>query len=343
MTHGLLQHHASFVAMPALDSHDLAILQAMRVYPFNGAPHGPDALRPAPLAERTGLSIDLVKDRVMRMERDGIIAGYQVYPNLHHLGLHETVLHIVVPLEARERFFSEADQMDGVAGLSRFVGESACIDLTYASTEDLRRKSDDLMALAGHEDEPDRYVQLGATEPTGPLGNLDWRIIQAMRGDAKRPYKEVAKLVGVNTRTVRRRLQRMDDDNAIDVVVEPDLGAVNGAIMLVACVSCIQGATEATFSQVMAEMRHRSFSSLQPATRDFATFMVDGFAFSQREVDEMRSAVAAVPGVQGVELLYPSSATASSRWLDDAIDAMVAKTSKDGTNGRRARKVEIAN
>lgn len=331
--------------MPALDDNDLAILQAMRVYPFNGAPHGPDALRPAPLAERTGLGIDLVKGRIARMERDGIIAGYQIYPNLHHLGLREAVLHVVVPLEAREGFFSEAGQMEGVAGLSRFVGESACIILMYASTADLRRKSDALMGLAGHQDHPDRYVQVGATEPKHPLSNLDWRIIQAMRGDAKRPYNEVAQIVGVNTRTVRRRLQRMDDDNAVDVVVEPDLGAVNGAIMFVARVSCIPGLTEAIFSQVMAKMRHRSFSSLQPAAPDFATFMVDGFAFSQREVDEMRSAVAAVPGVQDVDLLYPSSATASSQWLGDAIDAMVAKTSKDETqtNGRRAGNVELTN
>ena len=311
-------------ATPTLDDRDVAILEAMRVYPFNGTPHGPDALRPAGLAQRTGFSIDLVKDRVARMERQGIIVGYQIYPNLHQLGLEETILHITVPLEARDRFFAEVDALEGVVGVSRFVGESACIDLTHASPADRDDKTQALMALAGRDVLPDRYVQIGAKAPTRPLTGLDWRIIQAMRGQAKRPYKHIAEDVGITSRTVRRRLQRMDADGAIDVVVEPDLGAVSGVTLFVVKVLCPPGRHDEVLQRVVKCMRGRSFSFLRPATAELGAFMVDGFAFSSGEIEDIRTEVASVPGVDDVELFFPSSVTASTAWLDDAIAAMVA-------------------
>ncbi|NPV85024.1 MAG: Lrp/AsnC family transcriptional regulator [Anaerolineae bacterium] len=54
--------------------------------------------------------------------------------------------------------------------------------------------------------------------------DLDYQIILALHADARMPAADIARKVGANERTVRKRIQRLIDTKAIrpTVIVEPD-------------------------------------------------------------------------------------------------------------------------
>src|SRR5688572_31504992 len=70
----------------ALDVKDLQILRLMGVQPFADWPRDQDHLKPSYFAKRLGMSPEAAKARVRRMEKDGVILGYELYPNYALLG-----------------------------------------------------------------------------------------------------------------------------------------------------------------------------------------------------------------------------------------------------------------
>jgi Lrp/AsnC family leucine-responsive transcriptional regulator len=54
------------------------------------------------------------------------------------------------------------------------------------------------------------------------LSPLDLRIIASLRQDARRPVAEIAKIVGVSVKTVKRHLERMTSDGSLDLHVLTD-------------------------------------------------------------------------------------------------------------------------
>lgn len=309
-----------------MDGIDLAILRSMRVLPYTGIPHGPDALRPAESARSLGLGVDRVKDRVARMEASGVIQGYEIYPNLHHLGLGDVTLHAEVSGEAKQRVLQEAPLVEGVIGLYDYVGSHVCLQLLVRSPQDLERKTRLLMGILGLSKRPGIIKQENLPPPKRRLGNLDWRIIRAMRGQAKRPTTQIAAQIGVTPRTVRRRLERMSEGKDIDVVVEVDLGALPGAILYDLRVHCAPERLATLEPEVRGIAKDAFFAVFRPASPEFGALEMSCFAFSQGAVEAMRAAVESTPGVDQVDVLFPASGNHSGSWLDEAIDAKIQET-----------------
>lgn len=309
-----------------MDSIDLAILRAMRVLPYTGKPHGPDAVRPAALARALGLGVDRVKDRVARMERSGVAQGYEIYPNLHHLGLGDVTLHTQIPRESKKQVLEKAPLVEGLIGLYDYVGTHVCIQLLVRSPQDLERKTRLLTSMLGLQEPPGIVKQEELPSPTRELGNLDWRIIRAMRGNAKRPTSEIAAEIGVNPRTVRRRLERMTEGKDIDVVVEADFGAIPGAIMYDLRVHCPPEKAAGVESTVTGLAKNAFLAAFRPASPEFGSLELTCFAFSQGEVEAMRARIEDAPGVDQVDVLLPASGNYSGTWLDEAIDEKIRET-----------------
>ncbi|HEX7392921.1 MAG TPA: winged helix-turn-helix transcriptional regulator [Thermoplasmata archaeon] len=60
------------------------------------------------------------------------------------------------------------------------------------------------------------------------LTRLDYRIILSLHKDSRKELVDIAKELGLSTRTVKRRLKRMTDAGVIEFTTEFDYGAQNG-------------------------------------------------------------------------------------------------------------------
>ena len=96
-----------------------------------------DAVRPPSLARAVGVSVDTVKERIARLESSGVLAGYEIMPNLRHLGVHGVAYLVRAPNdEAKEAVLAEASSISRILEVHDFIGGAVCVDFAYGHDEE---------------------------------------------------------------------------------------------------------------------------------------------------------------------------------------------------------------
>ena len=308
-----------------MDLTDFQILRAMEPFPWGRHPKDPENHRPTTIARKIGSTPETVKERLQRMEDSGVIRGYQAYPNPAHLGLSATVYVFEnedpdFKAKAREAVGS----MDGLLHVWDLIGPLLGVEVAYRSPAELARR---LKLLSLHTGDPEpRRIHDYEFPPVGqPPSPLDWRIIGALRGNARRPITEVADAIGAGYRTVKRRFDRLSADGSLILVPVLDLGRVPGLIPVDLFVYLEQGDDEATVRQILKTFDDRVALSI--LARDSNHLHVAVFAESLGEAEELRAQASAMPGVERVSALFFRSVSEHTAWLDDEIASRATNAS----------------
>lgn len=201
----------------------MRILREIGTEPFHAGPREPHPWRPESLAKKLGETPRLVKDRVARMERTGIIGAYDVLPDPVTLGLSLRTYALRAPTVAsKEGAAKRLRAIDGVLGFVDFLDEYAHVSIAYANEGELEERLGRVLAALGGATPEAYYVPAPDRPRPGALTRTDWRIVRALRGDARRPTTEVAEELGITTKTVQRRLEKMSTEGAIDAFARLD-------------------------------------------------------------------------------------------------------------------------
>jgi DNA-binding Lrp family transcriptional regulator len=305
---------------------DMSILRAMGTGPFEHGPRAPDALTAAALAAKVGSTRQTVQERIARMEAAGIIEGYEIYPNLRHLGMQWSVFHWrVEDARVRSRMLDQIEPMDGVEGVYTFVSPDVCVALYWHNEAELQRKLKMVGALSN--DRPTFTLYRRQTPPVPrPLSGLDWRIIRALRGNARRSLSAVAQDVGVSSKTVRRRFERMAREDAFDIVPVVALEKVTGAIPVAMLVHFEPDAGKAASDGLLAVFNDRCISAWVPPSPELGNLDLTLYADSSGQVASLQKQALQVAGVARVEVLLFAEGRSQPDWLNEAIDREIAKS-----------------
>jgi DNA-binding Lrp family transcriptional regulator len=303
----------------AADALDMRLLRAMGVLPFQKGARHPDTLRPAHLADVVGTTRQTVEAHVRRMERDGILLGHELYPNLRHLGLESAVLHVRArDLEHARRCYDAVEPGNGVAGVYAFLTPDVCVDVHWSGPAEKEDRLRLLARLAGVEG-PFTLFAREMPPVNTPLSALDWRIVQALRKDALRSPEDVGRELGVSGRTVKRRLERMVRENAVDVRPRVALEKTRHPVPVALLVFLRKEAGRATVAALLQAFDARCLSSWVPPSAPLGDVVMTVYAESTAEVESLRQRAASVPGVARVETLLYAGAREDPGWLDAAI------------------------
>ena len=121
---------------------------------------------------------------------------------------------------------SKIKTVDGVHNITDFRGKEIAIKVYYTDKESLARKVRLIESICESQE-----LALWNTPfpwPDVQMNHLDWRIIDALREDAWRDLKDVAKSLNVSVRTVQRRLSEMKEGKAVYLSRPPNIDAVGG-------------------------------------------------------------------------------------------------------------------
>jgi DNA-binding Lrp family transcriptional regulator len=305
-----------------MDGTDLRILRELGFIPFARGPRSFDAIRPSHVAKALDLNPDLVKERMAKMESAGILAGWELYPNQRHLGLTTATYHCLVDASEKAKAIDALGNMEGITGVYDYVGPELCVDIFYRNENELNRRVGLIETLT----KAHRMYRFYA-QPIPPveraLTPLDWKIIRALRGRARRSLGEVAKELRISTRTVRRRVERMADEGSIYVLPYVDASRIRGVIPLGYAVHMSPTAPPGTGDLVRQALDENWLYCWVPPDPVGGSLEVAAFAHSPHEAEELRRQIAALPGVTGVEALFPSGAKLQPEWLDETIAARI--------------------
>lgn len=315
---GALMHaHRHFCEVDALD---LEILRHLGVKPFVGRPRRTEGLKPSAVARALGRNPQLVKDRIARMESQGIIAAYRLFPNVRHCGLALASFHLLGHTIARRHDLARLSDVDGLVGVLWFYGGDVCVDISYAGSAELARRLQLVAHVAGAESGPLPLYDRPLPEVARPLSALDWRIIRALWQNARRPLPEVAREVGVTVKTVRARLQAMRREGSVDEHVELNYERISGLIPFNLAAWLRPGA-EGARSEVLKLFHDRYLIHFPPPREQGPpTLMLQLFARAPAEIEALLQQASEVEGVVKVASLMPTGGYYTDRWLAELVD-----------------------
>lgn len=303
-----------------MDPLDLKILRTMGLRPYGPKPADPEALKVARIAKQLGVEPETVRARLSKMEEAGFLRGFQVYPNLRHLGMEGSAYLFRVPDDDKKaEAIEKAELVDGLTEVHDFLGAEICLDLAYRSSAELSRRLKLLGEITGDR-APERFYDRAMPEVGRTLTSLDWRILKALRYKARRPLGEVADEVGAGVKTVRRHHARMVREGSLFAVPMVDASRAPGTILYELLFYTAPGASRAAIPKILDVLRERYLYHYVPASETFGNFDVLLAAPAAAEIEEMRRAGAKVPGVVKVSPLVFRGWRECTGWLDAAVE-----------------------
>jgi DNA-binding Lrp family transcriptional regulator len=303
-----------------VDATDIRILRTMGIQPFLTWPHPPERLKATKIAKDLGLQPETVKERIARLEKDGTITGYEIYPNFRHLGLIPSTYHFrVADTSKKTRAIKDVGRAEGVVGVYNFVGPEVCVDLAHRGPSDLVRKIKIVETLLGAERAPYACFDFHLPRVERKLTALDWKIVRALRGNALKTHGEVGAELRISARTVRRRFDRMVKEGSFDIVPIIDLGQITGFILYELAITFDAAQTERLKNPVLQLVADALCSAwpMPDEERHGMTLLL--LARTVSEIEMFRKRAEALPGVKQVDALLPSDSTTNDAWIDEAI------------------------
>lgn len=266
-----------------------------------------------------GVSQETIRNRIARMEREEIIAGYEIFPNLRNMGMEATNYLVRLDHEKNVMTLEEIlGPLEGLLEVETFLGGWACVTFCYRTSSDLERKLRLLQNLVGRS-EIVKFYDISYPAVTKPLSPLDWSIIRNLRGNPRRALSEVAQELRVSTRTVKRRYERMSESGNIYVIPLIDPAKVPGLLLFEFVFEFGEDAAPATLGAIGETLNDRlvcidgCFGTRGPC------FGVGVYGTTIGEVEELRRRASMIRGVKEVQVLMLAKTMEKFDWIDEVI------------------------
>lgn len=285
-----------------MDAMDLRILRAMGVGP---APHLHEGtpiedLKPPRIAEKVGLSIPAVKDRLRAMTESGALNGAFVATNGQLYDLQYAYWLFEVPESEKRTTLARLAALPFVGNATDCVGP---------------------WVLAGYHERPDQAkARLAAVseaagrapvkkewrnpypKPKRALTPLEARILLAMHENPLMPLPDVAEGVGVSVKTVRNKLDQLIADAAFYTRARLDRSRMPGLIFAFLDVEARDGREREAAQAVLTLAADYLVFAALPASLDIPRFQLGVATPSISTLDKICQAAS---DLEAVRLAYP--------------------------------------
>jgi Lrp/AsnC family leucine-responsive transcriptional regulator len=265
----------------------------------------------AELAEKLNLSVNAVHKRIQLLIESGVIRKFNA-----KLGL------MAFPFVTV--FIWGASQLTSVQGLpdklathgsiywlavggGKFLYIGACLrninelSQLVSYVKEVAAISEPIVGLVDAQPVPS---MLGSKSLETSLCDLDYKIIRSLQNNSRKPLSEVAEELGVSTKTVRRRLNRMVKNYLIDLSVEWYPDTSNDIITIMELRLKSDTDSNLVFQIFRAYSPHMLFFWSYANLANTATFAV--WTNTMKELQGIREAIEKEPGVASVapNILY---------------------------------------
>ncbi len=300
------------------------------------------------IAKRLKVGRARVAGRLKAWAASGFLARYDVWLNPSVYGWQGAWLNVRVDHpRSTPDVIARLALVDGVLGGLELVGEWLGVGVVFPDDVARDRMVRLVQGLPGvREVEPP--VLWNVPDPRRRLSPLDVRIVQALRENSTATLREVAKRVGVSTRTMTRRYGELLDGWSVWFVPAFDFRAIGTPVVSVG----VTLAPQADADQVVRRVRARYPLTLEfrnPSDPDGPAPPL-GFVVllpSSAHLDELDRTVAAIDGVAGVEAHVMVRVLSFPEWFDQHLSRLLGTagdrpTAAEGPTRRRRRGTRVA-
>jgi len=172
------------------------------------------------LADTLGLSVNAVHKRIQSMVEEEVIRGFTTKVSLSSLGAFHVFIHGRSQAESTYSVLEGLGSHEAVYWVTLAGGNYVYVGAHLRGIQELPA----LVEFVGERGRmPDATVGIIHEDFSGkgrPLDELlqplDWEIIKSLSHDSRKAVSTIAEEVGASSRTVRRRLKRLIDENLVE-------------------------------------------------------------------------------------------------------------------------------
>lgn len=303
----------------------MRIVRHIGVEPFAGAARTPHPWRPEELAEGLQESPRLVKDRVARLERDDVLRGFDVFPNLALLGLSwRTYAFPFQQRAGRAETLARVASLPGVISHVDYLTDWLTVTFAFADQQEHDERLSAVRATLGGI-APETWFEVELPPAARDLTRLDWRILRALRGDARIPVHDLAERIGVTAKTVQRRLDRLAEERAFSPYVLLSDRSMDELLMCSLVITVDMARVGDAMAVLHGELLADAWAHCSaPLIQDGVHYDLVAAPRSPRGLAELLDRTASIPGVLDVRGHVASTAAWAPAWLDAQMDARIA-------------------
>jgi DNA-binding Lrp family transcriptional regulator len=274
-------------------------------------------LSPSEIAARVGLDEKTVRVRIKRMEDDGFIKYYQATPSLDLLGLSDlrsyrfgalnltTKRNLVEYLESGQRIVEAFD----------YLGTVVSVSIAGSSGDEAQRAADDITSRFELDQTP--LGSLPVRDSLAKLDRLDWRIIGALRYNARARASDVAKALSITPKMAEYRIKKLLDAGSMQVRAIIDPRKQQGLIFYELEISINEGA-QSSVTKRLGEYGEKLWSVKKPRE---GVLLASLFAFSLGEPEDAAADFLGLDFVKSCSLYVLKEIVEARRpsWIDIQI------------------------
>ncbi|HXX72080.1 MAG TPA: AsnC family transcriptional regulator [Candidatus Acidoferrales bacterium] len=271
------------------------------------------------MAKRLAVDEETVRRRLVRLRESGIIGDFVLFLNPGLLGRKNGLLY----LDAKDytsisRAIPKLKLMDGIVSLTS-VHEAGLLVSTYYQGESAFARQ---MALVESVCEGRTAMHWTAPYPEfgGPLMKTDWIILQALRRNPRRKLSDLASSIGISSRTVNRRMKRLNDGMAMFLFLEFDLARIQGLryFLLVHCEN--EEKKKEVDETIISGLQSLVYTETWAPNHSMFAFACENII----EADRVSSWLRKLSGVSDMRLGILKSRVHNMDWIDEEIGRRIS-------------------
>jgi DNA-binding Lrp family transcriptional regulator len=182
------------------------------------------------LGDLVDMSVSAVHKRINKLESEEIIEAYTARPSVIALKYLSVLIFGTSNAKSVDAVSKELGQHESI----NFIGIAGAKSLTISAF--LRNISElqELSIYASNTAQISEPIVGIVNEPyittPEPLTSIDYKILKTLNRNSRKPVTDIADDIGLSTKTVRKRLDRMIENNLVDFGIEWTLKAEHNLI-----------------------------------------------------------------------------------------------------------------
>ena len=172
------------------------------------------------LAEITDISVSAIHKRIKVLEDKGNICGYIARPSIIALKYLWVMIFGTSNAKSMDAVSKELGQYESVIFVAITGGKFLLISGFLRDITELQEYSSYVSKTAQMSEPTIAIYDVPYKTVPEPLSSIDFKILKILNMDARKPITDIADDVGVSTKTIRKRLDYMIENNLADLSIQ---------------------------------------------------------------------------------------------------------------------------
>ena len=172
------------------------------------------------LAEMNNMSVSAVHKRIKKFEDDGVIHAFIARPSVIALKYLWVLIFGTSNAKSMDAVSKELGQHESVESIAIGGGKFLIIVGFLRDISELQDYSGFVSRTAQISEPTIGIINVPYMTTPEPLTSIDYKILKSLNRDARKPITDIADEVGLSAKTVRKRLNRMIENNLATFTIQ---------------------------------------------------------------------------------------------------------------------------